>query len=256
MVICSKSSTLQKQLKEGFVQSESSHRTLLSWQSKYNIIDIQKKAITKLQEGRTVKKIVQLDKHIFMAYSGLTADGRILANKARIEAQSFRINYDDDPSVEYLSKFLAETKQKYTQRGGVRPFGISALIAGIDPQGKPRLFYTDPSGSFSEWKAHSCGRNSKQVTEYLEKHYKANLGLEDSMKLVIKALLDVVESGNKNIELTVITGKEARTLTDEEIEKLIDAVKQWFVYKPKYVYLNNKADMSVFGRNLVLQNIN
>ena len=45
---------------------------------------IQKKAITKLQEGRTVKKIVQLDKHIHMAFSGLTADGRILANKARI----------------------------------------------------------------------------------------------------------------------------------------------------------------------------
>lgn len=45
---------------------------------------IQKKAVTKLQEGRTVKKIVQLDNHIHMAYSGLTADGRILANKARI----------------------------------------------------------------------------------------------------------------------------------------------------------------------------
>lgn len=43
---------------------------------------------------------------------------------------------------------------------------------------------------------------------------------------MIKALLDVVESGNKNIELMVITGKEARTLNDEEIEKLIDAVKQ------------------------------
>lgn len=48
------------------------------------------------------------------------------------------------------------------------------------------------------------------------------------MKLVIKALLDVVESGNKNIELMVITGNETRTLTDEEIEKLIDQVKQWF----------------------------
>ena len=45
---------------------------------------IKKKAVTKLQEGRTVKKIVQLDSHIHMAYSGLTADGRILANKARI----------------------------------------------------------------------------------------------------------------------------------------------------------------------------
>jgi 20S proteasome alpha/beta subunit len=73
------------------------------------------------------------------------------------------------------------------------------LIAGIDPQNRPRLFYTDPSGSFSEWKAHTCGRNSKQVSEYLEKHYKANMTTEEGMKLVIKALLDVVESGNKNI---------------------------------------------------------
>lgn len=112
-----------------------------------------------------------------MAYSGLTADGRILANKGRIEAQSFRLNYDDDPSVEYISKFLAQTKQKYTQKGGVRPFGISALIAGIDGQGRPRLFHTDPSGSFSEWKAHAVGRNSKQVSEYFEKYYKANMSI-------------------------------------------------------------------------------
>lgn len=49
----------------------------------------------------------------------------------------------------------------------MRPFGISALIAGFDNYGKPHLYYTDPSGSFSEWKAQSCGRNSKQVSEYL-----------------------------------------------------------------------------------------
>ena len=128
---------------------------------------MQKKAITKLQEGRTVKKIVQLDKHIHMAFSGLTADGRILANKARIECQSYRLNYDDNPPIEYISKHIAETKQKYTQKGGVRPFGISALIAGLDNHGKPHLYYTDPSGSFSEWKAQACGRNSKQVSEYL-----------------------------------------------------------------------------------------
>lgn len=59
----------------------------------------QKKAVTKLQDGKTVKKIVQLDNHIHMAYSGLTADGRILANKARIECQSYRLNYDDNPPV-------------------------------------------------------------------------------------------------------------------------------------------------------------
>ena len=46
------------------------------------------------------------------------------------------------------------------------------------------------------------------------------------MKLVVKALLDVVESGNKNIELMVITEKESRVLSEEEIEQLIEASKQ------------------------------
>jgi len=41
--------------------------------------------------------------------------------------------------------------QKYTQSGGVRPYGVSTLIMGFD-YGKPKLFQTDPSGIFSEWK--------------------------------------------------------------------------------------------------------
>ena len=128
------------------------------------ILAVEKKSITKLQEPRTVKKIVQVDDHIWMAFSGLTADGRILANKARIECQSYRLNYDDAPPVEYIAKYVGETKQKYTQKGGVRPFGLSCLIAGFDLKGTPRLFTTDPSGSCSEWKANSVGRNSKQVS--------------------------------------------------------------------------------------------
>ena len=81
------------------------------------------------------------------------------------------------------------------------------MIAGFDTKGKPHLFYTDPSGSLSEWKAQACGRNAKQVTEFLEKHYTGELKNEEGMRLVVKALLDVVESGNKNIELMVMTNK-------------------------------------------------
>ena len=44
--------------------------------------------------------------------------------------------------------------------------------------------------------------------------------------MVVKALLDVVESGNKNIELMVITPKETKVLNDEEIEKLIESTRE------------------------------
>lgn len=49
---------------------------------------------------------------------------------------------------------------------------------------------------------------------------------EEGLRLVVKALLDVVESGNKNIELMVITPAATRLLGDEEIEQLIESAKQ------------------------------
>ena len=60
----------------------------------------------------------------------------------------------------------------------------------------------------------------------MEKHFKEGQTNEEGLKLVVKALLDVVESGNKNIEVMVIGQNETRLLSDEEIEKLIELAKQ------------------------------
>lgn len=45
------------------------------------------------------------------------------------------------------------SRQRYTQSNGRRPFGISALIVGFDFDGTPRLYQTDPSGTYHAWKA-------------------------------------------------------------------------------------------------------
>lgn len=42
--------------------------------------------------------------------------------------------------------------KRYTQSNGRRPFGISALIVGFDYDGTPRLYQTDPSGTYHAWK--------------------------------------------------------------------------------------------------------
>ena len=44
------------------------------------------------------------------------------------------------------------SRQRYTQSNGRRPFGISALIVGFDFDGTPRLYQTDPSGTYHAWK--------------------------------------------------------------------------------------------------------
>ena len=106
-------------------------------------------------------------------------------------------------------------QQKYTQSGGVRPFGISALITGFDPPNLPRLYQTEPSGAFSAWKATAIGRNYKTVNEFLEKHY-AEGDQEATVKLVVQALMEAVESSAKMIEVAVITaGEGLRVMADD-----------------------------------------
>ena len=134
---------------------------------------------------------MNLDNHIALACAGLKADARVLINRARIECQSHRLTVEDPVTVEYITRYIAGLQQKYTQSGGVRPFGLSTLIIGFDPYtGAPSLYQTDPSGTFSAWKANATGRNSNSIREFLEKNYKETSG-QETVKLAIRALLEV-----------------------------------------------------------------
>ncbi len=71
-----------------------------------------------------------------MTFAGLQADAKVLANRARLESQSYRYNMEDTPSIDYLSKFIAKIQQQYTQRSSVRPFGCSVFLIGFDEETK------------------------------------------------------------------------------------------------------------------------
>lgn len=167
---------------------------------------VEKKSVAKLQEERTVRKICLLDSHVVMAFAGLTADARILINRAQVECQSHKLSVEDPVTLEYITRYIAGLKQKYTQSNGRRPFGISCLIGGFDYDGQAHLYQTEPSGIYYEWKANATGRSAKTVREFLEKFYKPEeVESEDgAVKLAIKALLEVAQSGQKNLEVAVM----------------------------------------------------
>uniref|UniRef100_A0A8C5J5Q5 Proteasome 20S subunit alpha 7 n=2 Tax=Neoaves TaxID=3078114 RepID=A0A8C5J5Q5_JUNHY len=158
------------------------------------VLGVEKKSVAKLQDERTVRKICALDDNVCMAFAGLTADARIVINRARVECQSHRLTVEDPVTVEYITRYIASLKQRYTQSNGRRPFGISALIVGFDFDGTPRLYQTDPSGTYHAWKANAIGRGAKSVREFLEKNYTDEAIETDDLtiKLVIKALLEIL----------------------------------------------------------------
>lgn len=190
------------------------------------VLGVEKKSTAKLQDARTVRKIVAIDDHICLAFAGLTADARVLVNRARVEAQSYRLTLDEKVTVEYMTKHIAGVQQRYTQSGGVRPFGISTLVVGFDPQGLPTLYQTDPSGTYSAWKANAIGRNSKVVREFLEKNFVDTEGKE-TVKLALRALMETVEAGSKNLECAVMEKDTGlRLLKDEEVDALVAEIEK------------------------------
>lgn len=193
------------------------------------VLGCEKRSAMKLQDTRiTPSKIGLVDNHVCLAFAGLNADARILIDKARIEAQSHRLTVEDAVSIEYITKYIAGVQQRYTQSGGVRPFGISTLVIGFDPNDKtPRLYQTEPSGIFSAWKANAIGRSSKTVREFLERNYKEDMDREETIKLTVKSLLEVVQTGAKNIEIAIMApGKPIEMMPVDQIESYVKEIEK------------------------------
>ena len=83
--------------------------------------------------------------------------------------------YNESIPTSQLVQRIAGVMQEYTQSGGVRPFGVSLLICGMEPSHAnndeviPLLFQCDPSGAYFAWKATAMGKNSINGKTFLEK---------------------------------------------------------------------------------------
>lgn len=77
----------------------------------------------------------------------------------------------------------------------------------------------------SNRKANAIGRSSKTVREFLERNHKEGIDREETIKLTIKSLLEVVQTGAKNIEIAVSApGKPLEMLPVEDIEKYVENI--------------------------------
>lgn len=178
---------------------------------------------SKLALADSLRKVFDIDSHISVTASGLIADARRLVDMARVDAQRHRITYNEPANVESISKSICDLMQVYTQYGGIRPFGVSLLIAGVDS--KPRLFEAEPSGAMTGYLADSVGSGKKEVDEYLEKNYKESITVEDAIELGISALKKSVDAklSPENVDISYIDVKTKKSvaISDKDVAKYL-----------------------------------
>ncbi|MHA1240297.1 MAG: archaeal proteasome endopeptidase complex subunit alpha [Promethearchaeota archaeon] len=201
--------------------------TSIVCRSNHSVAFAVEKKSSELQEVIGSEKIFKIDDHIGVAIAGLTADARVLIDRARVQAQVNILNYDEKISVKDSTLNICEYLQMFTQNAGVRPFGVSLLIAGINSgeEKKAELYLTDPSGASWGYLAFAIGSGATEARAYLEENYKEDISDEDLKLLPLRTLKELMgENLNKDtcdVAFIMKDDLKFKLLNDQEKEELL-----------------------------------
>lgn len=159
------------------------------------VLAVEKIITSKLLKPGANNRIATIDRHIGTVSSGLIPDGRHFEKRAQDEASSWRNLYKSPISTADLASRMGQYLQAYTLYSSVRPFGITAIIAGWDSEsetpvdgevgggpdtgsggkvegktyGGPELYMIEPSGSYWGYYGAATGKGRQTAKAELEK---------------------------------------------------------------------------------------
>ncbi|CBN79780.1 20S proteasome subunit [Ectocarpus siliculosus] len=165
------------------------------------------------------RKLCEIDEGVYLAFAGISADGRVLASKIRLECQSYRYSMGAAPSVGYIARYVGELQHRYTRTGGARPYGVACLVAGFDEDTLlPSVFRSEPSGAYAEWTASAVGKASDKALGRLEAV--PDLGALDWRGTAEAAVRAALAGGAKYCDVLVLR----RVAGDDDVPAAAEAV--------------------------------
>jgi proteasome alpha subunit len=184
-----------------------------------------KRITSKLMVSETIEKTFRIDNHIAVTAAGIISDARVLVDRSQLKAQQHAVTYDTNIDVLTIVKDICDLKQVCTQSAGLRPFGVSMLVGGVDDDGEVRLFLTEPYGLYFQYKAAVIGEGETEIDSILQKKYKSNMNLNDGIKLGLEAMKSFLGNSfnTERVDVVYVSVEKKRftKMTSDEIKKLI-----------------------------------
>lgn len=166
------------------------------------VVAVEKLVQSKLLVPGSNRRIYNVAPHIGIVSAGLIADGKHLATRARSEAVSHLDNYRFPAPVKTLADRVAYYVQAYTLYSSVRPFGVSAIIAGLDDTKGPQIYMIEPSGVFWGYNGCAVGKGRQLAKTEIEKLDLDNLTQKEAVEEAAKIIFKVHDDAkDKEFEL-------------------------------------------------------
>lgn len=199
--------------------------TALAIACKDGVVFVSDKRITsKLLVPEAIEKMFKVDDHIAITAAGIISDARVLVDRAQLRAQQHAVTFDSRIDVLSIVKEICDLKQICTQSAGLRPFGVSLLVGGVEEDGTVKLFLTEPYGLYFQYRATVIGEGEAEVDAILQKRYKPTITVDEGLKLGLQAMKEFLK-GDFTVERVDAAFIDVKTkrytkLSDEEIGRM------------------------------------
>jgi len=159
---------------------------------------------------------------------GLADAETLRALSLRLSFPLDRFTYNEAFPVESCTQSICDLSLKFGEdgdedAGGMsRPFGVALLMAGWDTVEGPRLYHTDPSGTYIKCEAKAIGSAAEVAQSTLKEKYKPDMTFKEAEKLAVETLKQVMEEKITSTNVDIASVKPTfRLYPVEEVEEII-----------------------------------
>ena len=170
---------------------------------------------------KRAKKVYAIDHHLGMTIAGVVGDAQALVEMLKANAALYRLDMARPMPVSAAARMAANIL--FSSR--YYPFGVQALIGGVDDTGG-HLFALDPLGSMMEEKYVSTGSGSPVAYGVLESEWKEDMTVKDSTTVLVRAISSAMKrdsASGDSFDVVTITKDGYRELTEDEKKHILHA---------------------------------
>ena len=176
------------------------------------VLAVERRTQSPLMIPSSLDKIMEIDSHVACAVSGLTADAQSMVEHGRVQAQNHFFTYNESMLVRSLTQSLCALSANFgtdDEDSMSRPFGVALLVAGHDVDNGYQLYHTDPSGTWTAYKAKAIGSGSEGAQTTLQEEYKDDMTLKEAENLALSTLKAVMEEkvNAANVDMASVAPK-------------------------------------------------
>ena len=176
------------------------------------VLAVERRTQSPLMVPSSLDKIMEIDSHVACAVSGLTADAQSMVEHGRVQAQNHFFTYNESMPVRSLTQSLCALSANFgtdDEDSMSRPFGVALLVAGHDVDNGYQLYHTDPSGTWTAYKAKAIGSGSEGAQTTLQEEYKDDMTLKEAENLALSTLKAVMEEkvNAANVDMASVAPK-------------------------------------------------